>query len=107
MYYPLKRKNFLDKIKQSPVERLIVDHFYHHRSSCETVEDLAHNLGKCPEEIEPAVTDLMQLGVLHNCGPLWGSPFYASPYTDFYSLSISEELDTLLYELETALAPSA
>lgn len=107
MYYPFRRKNFLDKIKQSPIERLIVDHFSHHRSSCETVEDLARNLGKCPEEIESAVSELMQMGVLHNCGPLWGSPFYASPYTDFYSLSVSEELDSLLYEIENTQAPSS
>ena len=100
MYYPLKRKNFLDKIKQSPDQRQIVNYFYHHRQACETLEDLAHDLGKVPEEIEAAVHDLEQLGVLHNCGPLWGSPFYASPYTEFYILAKNEELEATLAELE-------
>ncbi|MDI6782590.1 MAG: hypothetical protein QME64_00660 [bacterium] len=99
MYYPLKRKNFLDKIKQSPDERRIVDYFYHHRHACETLEDLANDLGMVPEEIESAVHNLEQLGVLHNCGPLWGSPFYASRYTEFYTLSTNEDLETTLAEL--------
>lgn len=100
MYYPLKRKNFLEKIKQSPDEWQIVYYYCRHRHACETLEDLANYLGKKPEDIEPAVYDLEQMGVLHNCGPLWGSPFYASPYTEFYTLAMNEELDTILLELE-------
>jgi hypothetical protein len=107
MYYPLKRKNFLDKIKQSHDEWEIVNYFSEHRHACETLEDLAHDLGKKPEEIEAAVLDLEQLGVLHNCGPLWGSPYYASRYTEFYVLTKNDELDTLLSEIEQQHTPSS
>lgn len=100
MYYPLNRKNFLDKIKQSTEERQIIKHFYHCPKACETLDEIAKDLGKNPDEIESAVHELEKLGVLHNCGPLWGSPFYASKYTEFYSLVHNEELDKVLSELE-------
>jgi hypothetical protein len=107
MYYPLKRKNFLEKIKQSSEQRQIVYYFCRHRHACETLEDLAYNLGKKPEDIESAVHDLEQMGVLHNCGPLWGNPFYANSYTEFYSLAMNEELDTILLELERTQTQSS
>ncbi|MCX7918627.1 MAG: hypothetical protein N3A72_03245 [bacterium] len=99
MYYPLKKKNFLDRIKQSPDEQQIVNYFYHHPNACQTLEEIAQDLGKQPDEIEPFVRELEELGVLHNCGPLWGSPFYASRYTEFYSLSKNEELQKVFEEL--------
>ena len=102
MYYPLKKKNFIDKIKQSPEEQAIVNYFYNHPKACQTLDEIARAIGKEPDELGRAVHELEEFGVLHNCGPLWGSPFYASRYTEFYSLTTNDELNSLLQDLEQA-----
>jgi hypothetical protein len=83
-------------IKQSPNEYEIINHFKQFPKACETVQDIAENLKKSPDEIENAVLNLEELGILHNCGPIWGSPDYAGKYTEFYALSRELELKSII-----------
>jgi DNA-binding Lrp family transcriptional regulator len=89
-------ETLIDKIKQSANEREIINHFYQTPKACETVADIAKNLGKSPDEVEHAVRDLEQLGILHNCGAIWGKPSYVTNYIEFYSLEHRKELESVL-----------
>jgi DNA-binding Lrp family transcriptional regulator len=86
----------IDKIKQSADEREIINHFYQTPKACETVADIAKYLGKSPDQVEHAVRDLEQLGILHNCGAIWGEPSYVNKYIEFYSLEHQKELESIL-----------
>lgn len=89
----------IKKIKPSSNEREIINHFYQSPKACETIEDIAQYLGKSPDEVENAVHYLEQLGILHNCGSIWGEPSYVYKYTEFYSLEHQKELELLLNNL--------
>jgi DNA-binding Lrp family transcriptional regulator len=89
-------ETLIDKIKQSTNEREIINHFYQTPKACETIVDIAKELGKSPDEVENAVRYLEQLGILHNCGAIWGKPSYVGKYTEFYSLEQQKELDSVL-----------
>lgn len=96
MQYSTNWDKFINKIKQSPDEYEILSHFQQHPKACETVKDIAHFLRKPPDELETAILDLEQLGILHNYGPIWGTPSYAGKYTEFYSLNYDEQLESIL-----------
>jgi DNA-binding Lrp family transcriptional regulator len=89
----------VNNIQASSNEREIINHFYQTPKACETISDIANNLGKSPDEIERAVRYLEQLGILHNCGAIWGKPSYVGKYIDFYSLEHQKELESVLRSL--------
>lgn len=95
---------FITNLKQSLMLNELVWYYQEHPKAYKTIEGLAVILNTTPEELEPVIHYLERQGILHNCGPIWGSPFYVNKYIEFYSLNPKKKLGSRNKTLNFAVA---